>query len=792
MNDISLRNKEITEELIQYSSHHSSKFKFEQGGMLVYDIRSSVYKSSAIMNNHTIISPNVHLNVPSKIHIEDISEEEFELYEKIKQMPPCPNFPSTYILYIPDDNITLIFNSKFESGNLSKVIKLSDYEYKLIVRSDINSPGNNHWYYFSAYNPRKTSISFSIVNMRKEDLLYKIGMKPAVFSEKYKAETGIKWHRDGTSISYKNTPNSAYFTLSFTYNFRYEEDLVYFAYAIPYTYTELAEYLYNINISYSKIARVNTLCYSLAGNPCEIITITNNILTYSGANEEIDEYRISQGARKLIRLRKKKMNAIKADEHQDKKGIILTARVHSGETVSSFVMRGAIEFLLSDDIKAKKLRKNYVFKIIPMLNPDGVRYGNYRCSLLGVDLNRRWDNPNKYLHPTIYHTKRMILIFNEKHKVQFFCDMHGHTRKQNVFMYGCTMHSHEFSIKKENLCAKIVPILMENNKFFSFSDCHFKMESSKKSTARIVIHNELNIPYSYTLEASFYGPKSIDAFGEYAISDLQMNESHLESLGESLCKLFSIFLSDSEFYAKVRYVNNYLKDRNQEKMKLSNNNLEVKENNNKEEIVEDKNLMEDQVWNGITLEESDDSQDSCGSESSPDERLPSKDIQRSKSTTKNKKNNILKNEPCKKSAKFIQSKLKLDSETHSDKFRRYCPSNNKILIVNPKSEPKRTPLYIPSTNKMLYTPQDSNIFSPTIATLDRRNNRFMISLSKEKPKKHQEKISDLPKIIHDKHKNSFNNKMNLSPRDLITIANSWTEEGRHSMLNSISSPLGAR
>jgi hypothetical protein len=30
-----------------------------------------------------------------------------------------------------------------------------------------------------------------------------------------------------------------------------------------------------------------------------------------------------------------------------------------------------------------------------MLNPDGVINGNYRCSLAGVDLNRRWKFPSK-------------------------------------------------------------------------------------------------------------------------------------------------------------------------------------------------------------------------------------------------------------------------------------------------------------------------------------------------------------------------------------------------------------
>lgn len=45
------------------------------------------------------------------------------------------------------------------------------------------------------------------------------------------------------------------------------------------------------------------------------------------------------------------------------------------------------------------LRDQFVFKIIPMLNPDGVINGNYRCSLIGKDLNRVWQAPDKTLHP---------------------------------------------------------------------------------------------------------------------------------------------------------------------------------------------------------------------------------------------------------------------------------------------------------------------------------------------------------------------------------------------------------
>ena len=69
-------------------------------------------------------------------------------------------------------------------------------------------------------------------------------------------------------------------------------------------------------------------------------------------------------------------------------------------------MAGTLNYLLSEDARA--LREMYVFKIVPMLNPDGVINGNYRCSLTGQDLNRLWLNPSPELHPTIYHTKGLL------------------------------------------------------------------------------------------------------------------------------------------------------------------------------------------------------------------------------------------------------------------------------------------------------------------------------------------------------------------------------------------------
>jgi hypothetical protein len=80
---------------------------------------------------------------------------------------------------------TLIFDSRFESGNLFMATKVSDQEYDCLMQNDINSRGHTQWFYFRVKNTRAgLPVKFNILNYYKEDSMFNYGMKITVYSEK--------------------------------------------------------------------------------------------------------------------------------------------------------------------------------------------------------------------------------------------------------------------------------------------------------------------------------------------------------------------------------------------------------------------------------------------------------------------------------------------------------------------------------------------------------------------------------------------------------------------------------
>lgn len=111
-----------------------------------------------------------------------------------------------------------------------------------------------------------------------------------------------------------------------------------------------------------------------------------------------------------------------------------------------------------------------------------------------------------------------------------FCDLHGHSRKQNVFMYGCDN-------KASPQTFRYFPyILSKLNPYFSFENSRFGVQKSKESTARIALFKYLkNTPCIFTMESSFAGVDQSKDKGKH------LTTSMLETLGRDLCRTLLIY-----------------------------------------------------------------------------------------------------------------------------------------------------------------------------------------------------------------------------------------------------------
>eukprot|EP00913_Durusdinium_trenchii_P024962 g23429.t1 len=387
---------------------------------------------------------------------------------------------------------------RFESGNLRRAVQAYEFEYDLILNPDYNTKSHTQWYFFRVGNTRKgPQYRFNIINMVKPTSVYNEGMRPLQYSCIQAASKGIGWVRCGDRIAYyqnglRKQKGSNYYTLTFTVTFDHDCDEVYFSHCYPYTFSDLQVDLKALERDPHMVRRLRRrkLCDTLAGNACDLITITSFC---------------SDPAQLKAR-----------------RAVVITARVHPGESNASWVMKGILDYLTGSSVDARILRDNFVFKIVPMLNPDGVIVGNYRCSLAGQDLNRLWDEPSRKMHPTIFFTKSMFRHLLDDREVILFVDIHGHSRKKNVFMYG--------NSENNGLKQKIFPgLLCRSSDCFSFDDCCFKIQKSKESTARVVAYRELGVVNSYTLEASFCGAD----FGP--LGEQHFTTRHLEEMGYMVC-----------------------------------------------------------------------------------------------------------------------------------------------------------------------------------------------------------------------------------------------------------------
>ncbi|KAG5177615.1 hypothetical protein JKP88DRAFT_169934, partial [Tribonema minus] len=417
------------------------------------------------------------------------------------------------------------FDAAFGSANLLRAVQRGPAEYDLFLRPDLHTHGHTQWFYFALSNRccalarRPVSVTFNIVNLTKPDSLFSSGMRPVLYSHYERSGDALAapgWRRCGENVAYRsNAPDGsvgAFYTLSFTVTFPWVGDTYRLAHCYPYTLADHARHMARIMADPERARHVAraTLCHTLGGTACELLTITEDAAAFLAAADGEENLKCSR---------------------EEIKCVTVSARVHPGETPASWMLRGILDYLTGAEAGAALLRRLFVFRVVPFLNPDGVAHGNNRCSLAGVDLNRQWRRPVRALHPTVHHLKALIRSEAARRGVAMYVDLHGHSRKQNIFLYGVD-ERRRGGLSRPS--ARVFPKLMSWNrlggKYVSLGDCSFVVRKGREATARVVVARELSVAHSYTVESSFCG---VD-FGPLAGHHL--NIDHLVEAGRAICE----------------------------------------------------------------------------------------------------------------------------------------------------------------------------------------------------------------------------------------------------------------
>ncbi len=257
--------------------------------------------------------------------------------------------------------------SDFENGNVELVSVDSALNILTIKPSLINETNTTRcWFYFgiTGYDTTKIlTISYIYTGSV-------VAPQNPVYSYDKK-----KWLRLNATF-YENQSKKV--------SEKFVQDTVYFAAGYPYTYSDILEFV-----------------DSIAFNPyVDTATIA-----------------ISEGGRKIP------MITISDKKHNPVDMVWITGRLHAFETTLNYTLEGFINFLISDDKNASKLREKTIIFIVPMADVDNVFIGASGRMQKPIDFNRDWsENPHWIAIKAIQDS---IIQTNNRYNYRIFLDFHS-------------------------------------------------------------------------------------------------------------------------------------------------------------------------------------------------------------------------------------------------------------------------------------------------------------------------------------------------------------------------------
>ena len=490
-----------------------------------------------------------------------------------------------------EDGRLITLTSMFDSGNMAKAEQFTDNSYGVWTAPDCANTehvtGYRTWFHFAVKGFKKgNTIKFTVMNMNKQTGLFQHDHRPSVSS----SPSAPKWKRLPVPVSKYTVQEGNIFEVEFKHTFLFDDEEVRFAFCFPYSYTEVQERFEYLDCVFSnrpfdhmkgmilppkkeedgdeknnnnnnnkpmkkrrgplpETEKVNTngiyyhrevLTRSMDGRRLDLITITSaeNFNPHLPREEKFGGYFKEVNPGNSNGAKGSGGDGQRAHRFPDRPVVFFSARVHPGETPAQWVLEGIVRFLLRDgncDPRAAALRNNFVFKIIPILNPDGVARGHYRADTLGMNLNRTYQFPTREKEPTIHAAKTTVMSYFAEDRLQLYVDLHAHASKRGVFIYGNRCDG--LKVQIENML--LVRLMTLNTRWLDFDACNFSEKNmkakdrrdkgaSKEGSGRVAIYHATNntFAHSYTLECNYNTGRSTNQIPEASMDRGRASPAH--------------------------------------------------------------------------------------------------------------------------------------------------------------------------------------------------------------------------------------------------------------------------
>ena len=595
----------------------------------------------------------------------------------------------------------ITFTSEFNSGNMKQCTKIKENQFSILIASDCEGKYILNkisifkiWFYFGVISEKERNIKISIDNLNNFYKIFKNGYKicynildenetPTSYQNKYKENEEANWKRLDTDYELNLDIESNLLSIKFNFDLP-KKRYVLFSFCFPWSYDKNESFLKHIK---EKIKNKN-------------IYYHDEILTLSKEKRNIHLLTITSKKNIINNKKESNINGLFPDKNRcnlilhDKHIIFITARVHPGETPGTLMFNGILKLLIDNDNQMSKiLLDNFIFKLIPIINVDGVSNGYFRLNNEGYNLNRCYLGPSPKITPENYAITKLFYFYSSNYKVRYYFDLHADMNVRGVYTFGNALKVFEEHV--ENVLFSF--IFKINCSHVDFSHCIFTQKSmgskakndvaGKEATSRVQFYQKTGLIHTYTVESTYFKGEFNKENTEnenakiYLIKDFE--KTGIDLL-KSILDYEKLFLSDNLLRSEYQTLENARKHIaqivkfNEDRFKF---NFGLKDFIN--------NIEEQKKW--MTIKEINDARIKFKTQMEENKNNLKKKKSNNKkrlSIDKNKTNinlrNITKIEDSKMNIEEEDIKFKINNKTNRTPFLKNDIMLNKVKIVNKK------------------------------------------------------------------------------------------------------------